>query len=264
MAERKRRLERLIGSDGRTLIVALDHLSRLGRGVRIEQPGRLLRELGASGADAVLLRQGPAERYGAELGRTGLVLSLGYDLPTHDWGVELALRLGADAVKIEAFPGSASLPASRALLGPLAARCQQWGMPLVAEMLPVSFTAKEHHTAEKIADAARLGADMGADVVKVKYTGDVASFAEVVALAAVPVVILGGSGGDPRHLFTVVHGALEAGAIGAAVGRRIWGSERPGHVAGALARLIHENISIDAALAEASRTVVGPRARDDG
>lgn len=252
----KRRLCRILGGDGRTLIVAMDHLSRLGRGVRLRDPARVLREAAAGGADAVLLRHGLAARHAAELGRMGLVLSLGYDLPAHDYGVELGLRLGADAVKVEAFPGSETLPDSRARLGPLAARCERWGMPLIAEMIPVSFAAKASHTPANVADAARLGADMGADVVKTYFTGDSESFAEVVALAQVPVVILGGSGGDDRSLFESLRAALDAGAVGAAVGRRVWTSSRPGRVAGALARMIHEDLGVDAALAEVSRTVV--------
>ena len=234
------------------------HLSRLGRGVRLREPARVLREVAAAGADAVLLRPGPAARHAAELGRAGLILSLGYDVPAHDWGVELALQLGADGVKVEAFPGSATCPDSRALLAPLAARCTRWGMPLVAEMIPVSFEARDAHTPAHLADAARLGADMGADVVKTKFTGDSESFAELVALAGVPVVVLGGSPPDERALFTAVRLALDAGAAGAAVGRRVWGSDRPGHLAGALARLIHEDLDVERALAEATRTSAGP------
>ena len=257
---RKRRLRRILSSDGRTLIVAMDHLSRLGRRVRLRDPGFVLREVAAAGADAVLLRHGPAARYVAELDRMGLILSLGYDLPAHDYGVELGLRLAADAVKVEAFPGSEAMPDSRARLAPLAARCEQWAMPLIAEMIPVSFADREAHTPANIADAVRLGADMGADIVKTRFTGDVDSFAEVVALAQVPVVILGGSGGEERALFAAVRAALDAGAAGAAVGRRLWTSSRPGRIAGALARMIHEDLGVEAALAEASRTVAGRHA----
>lgn len=256
-AYRKRRLHRMFGGDGRTLIVAMDHLSRLGRGTRMRDPGRVLREVAAAGSDAVLLRHGLAARHTADIGGMGLVLSLGYDLPAHDYGVELALRLGADAVKVEAFPESPTLPRSQANLAPLAARCEAWGMPLLAEMIPVGFAAKDQHTPEHIADAARLGADLGADVVKTKFTGDAESFAEAVALAGVPVVILGGSSGDEEALLTAVRKALDAGAAGAAVGRRIWGGDDPGRVAGALARMIHEDLDVGAAMAEISRRTVG-------
>ena len=131
-------------------------------------------------------------------------------------------------------------------------------MPLLAEMIPVSFEAKDAHTPGNITDVARLGADLGVDIVKTKFTGDVESFAEAVTLAGLPVVILGGSEGNLRDLFASVRQALDAGGAGAAVGRRIWSSDNPGRITGALSRLIHEDINIDQAVAEATRVSVGP------
>jgi DhnA family fructose-bisphosphate aldolase class Ia len=252
----KRRLGRLLGNDGRTLVVALDHLPKLGREVALREPGRVLAEVAAAGADAVLVRHGLAARAVREVGRAGLILSLGPGLQAAPReGVELALRLGADGVKVEVFPGAPDLPRPAALFSPLAAVCEAWAMPLVAETIPVSFTAAEAHTPENLLAAARLGADLGADVVKTKFTGDAESFAEVVAAAGVPVVILGGAGGGERALFEAVRQALDGGAAGAAVGRRIFTSPRPGHMAGALARMIHEDLGVEAALAEATRAL---------
>jgi DhnA family fructose-bisphosphate aldolase class Ia len=255
---RKRRLHRIFADDGRTLIVAMDHLSRLGRGVRIREPGRILREAGAAGTDAVLLRPGIVARHGADIGRMGTILSVGADSAVGEWGVDLALRLGVDAVKVEVFPGSEQAPDPRLVLGPLAQRCEAWSLPLLAETIPVSFDAKEAHTPEHLTDAARLAADLGVDIVKTGFTGDADSFAELVALAGLPVVVLGGSQGNLEALFTSVRQALDAGGAGAAVGRRIWNGDHPGRIAGALSRLIHEDISVGQAVAEATRTVVGP------
>ena len=199
----------IFAGDGRTLIVAMDHLSRLGRGVRIHQPGRILREVGAAGADAVLLRPGIVARHAADIGRMGLILSIGSDRKVGDWGVELALRLGADAVKVEVFPGSEQAPDPRAVLGPLSERCAAWSLPLLAETIPVSFEARDAHTPEHLTDAARLAADLGVDIVKTRFTGDADSFAGLVALAGLPVVVLGGSKGDVESLFTAVRQSLD-------------------------------------------------------
>ena len=251
-------MHRIFNQDGKTLIVAMDHLSRLGRNVRIQEPERILREVAAANADAVLLRPGIATRCAAQLDQLGLILSIGAEISSSAWGVDLALRLGADAIKVEVFPGSETAPNPPAILGPLVERCEDWSMPLLAEMIPVSFADKEAHTAEHITDVARLGADLGVDIVKTKFTGDTQSFAEVVALAGLPVVVLGGSEGKVRDLFTSVRQALDAGGAGAAVGRRIWNSDNPGRITAALSRLIHEDISIDQAVAESTRAVVGP------
>lgn len=254
----KLRLRRLFAGDGRSVLVALDHLSRPGAGVRLRDPETILRELDGVGIDGVLLRAGLAQRHAAALGRTTVVLSHPREVPPMHGAVELALRLGADAIKIEALPGSPSEPHTLTHLTELATECQRWAVPLIAEMLPVGFAAKDQHTPAQLCDVARLGADLGADVVKTKYTGDRRSFAELVALAGVPTLVLGGAKGDLRELFTMVVDALEAGAAGVAIGRSVWAAERPGHVAGALVRLVHERVAIDVALAEAERVTVGP------
>lgn len=256
----KLRSRRLFAADGRSLLVALDHLSRPGAGVRMHDPGKVLREVGAAEVDGVLLRAGLAQRCASEIGQLqnmSVVLSHPRELAPGHGAVELALRLGADAIKTEVLPGSTTEPQSLVNFAALAADCQRWGMPLVAEMLPVGFDAKDQHTPEKLCDVARLGADLGADIVKTKYTGDRESFAELVALAGVPVLVLGGAKGDLRQLFTLVWDALEAGAAGAAIGRSVWAADNPGHVAGALMRLVHERVSVDDALAEVGRVVVG-------
>ncbi|MEM9458547.1 MAG: fructose-bisphosphate aldolase [Myxococcota bacterium] len=256
----KSRLRRLFRADGRVLVVAMDHLSKPGRGMRCTDPGRVLSEATAAGADAVLLRHGLVDRYAGSLERMGVILSVGRDAPNLDHAVELALRLGADAVKADMFPGAPD-PSAWAYVEPLAARCATWGMPLMAETIPVSFGASDAHTPGNLIDSARMGSDLGADIIKTMYTGDPASFRELVSFAGVPVIVLGGSSadGDARTFFTTIKTALDAGAAGAAVGRRIWQSERPGAMTGALARLIHEEVSVDAAIAELDRVVVGPR-----
>ncbi len=257
MSNHKLRVRRLFAGDGRSLLIALDHLSRPGAGVRMHDPGKILREVDAAGVDGVLLRAGVARNHAKDLGRTSLVLSHPRDFGEGSSGVELALRLGADAIKTEVLPGSSVEPRSVANFAALAAECDRWELPLIGEMLPVGFEAKDQHTPDKLCDVARLGSDLGADVVKTKYTGDRESFAKLVTLADVPVLVLGGAKGDLRQLFMLVNDALEAGAAGAAIGRSVWEAERPGRIAGALVRLVHERVDVDAALAEAERVVVG-------
>ena len=260
-ATRKGRMRRILAPDGRTLIVAMDHLSKLGRSVRMCNTGAIMREIRSAGADAVLLRPGLALRATEDLDRLGLVLSIGQGSHAPHASVELALRIGADAIKIEAFPGSPLLPSPTETFGPIVAACERWGLPLVAEMIPVSFEDTAAHTPEAIADVTRMGSDLGADIVKTKYTGDARSFAVVTALAEAPVVVLGGVSGSPTELFSMVRSALDVGASGAAVGRGIWQSENPGRLVAALARLIHDDISAEEAAAGLTRVsvAVGPR-----
>ena len=65
----------------------------------------------------------------------------------------------------------------------------------------------------------------------------------------VPVVILGGAKkGDERIMLENIRSALDAGAVGVAVGRNIFQAEDPATMTAAVAALIHKDASIDAAM----------------
>ena len=68
------------------------------------------------------------------------------------------------------------------------------------------------NTMSKISNTrARVGAELGADIVKVVYTGQPESFAEVVEGCPVPVVIAGGAKMDSdEDIFKMVEGALKS------------------------------------------------------
>jgi DhnA family fructose-bisphosphate aldolase class Ia len=118
--------------------------------------------------------------------------------------------------------------------------CEQWGLPLQAEVIPGGFGQPEQHTPENIAMVARQAAEMGADYVKTLYTGDAESMCRVVEGATVPVIILGGDRSrDGDALVAQVTAALSAGVSGIAFGRNIWSANDPGAITARLAGVIH-------------------------
>jgi DhnA family fructose-bisphosphate aldolase class Ia len=151
---------------------------------------------------------------------------------------EDALRMGADAVIAMGIVGTRDEAASLQSLAALAGECDRWGIAFVAEMLPGGFAAKEV-TPAQIASAARVGADLGADFIKVAYSGSVESFREVVSSCYRPVVVLGGSKQHPEALASTARDAVKAGARGMAVGRNIWQSANPGVITASLVEAIH-------------------------
>ncbi len=169
---------------------------------------------------------------------------------TAAYAVETALRIGADGVKNMVYPWWDAAPDTLRDCACLAAECQKWGMPLLAETVPGGFAAEEEmRSPERIAAGARVGAEAGADYIKTFYTGDPESFRMVVENSSVPVVILGGSKmGDERRLLESVRGALTAGAVGVAMGRNIWGHDDPEAITAAVAAVIHNDASVETAL----------------
>ncbi len=240
MSGLQRRLARTVNPDGRTLIIAYDHGLGGANDAGLAEPGRTLPTLLAAGADAVLTSVGIARRFERELARHGLIVSLDQTIGDEEALVRDVTLLGADAGKVICTPWSATQPDSVARSRRLAAVCHAWQLPLMIETIPVAFEATDAHTPEKIGQAARIGCEIGADVIKMHYTGTPASFRSVLAALYVPVVVLGGpQRGDDLGLLESVHEAMEAGASGVAIGRNIWRRERPERMVAALGAIIH-------------------------
>ena len=246
-----RRLSRIFASDGKSLVLAFDHGAGGANFAGMADQAKTLRESVAAGADAVLTTVGVARNHGAVIDRIGLVLSLDRLTGDPEFAVIEAVRLGADAGKVICTPWSKENPDSISDTRRLASVCHDWGLPLMVETIPVSFQATDQHTPEKIGQAAKIGEEIGADVLKIHYTGDLASFKQAIKPLALPVVVLGGpSRPDPRSTLADVVGAMESGAVGVAIGRNIWGYERPARMVAALASIIHGGASADQAARE--------------
>ena len=108
---------------------------------------------------------------------------------------------------------------------------------------------KDEYDVNNVKHAARVGAELGADIVKVTYTGSVETFSEVVNGCPVPVVIAGGEKMDSdEDIFKMVEGALAAGAAGLSIGRNAFQHKDPEKMVAALCKMVHEGVSIEEAV----------------
>lgn len=254
-----RRLDRIFQADGKTVIVALDHGLIDGPCAGFVEPADTIAKVVAGGADAILTSFGIASRFSRELGRTGLILrgdgaatNLGSpsDGPASSlfFKVEDALRLAADAVVVTALPGSDKEESTLSNLSTMTREAHRWGMPVLGEMVPGGFNSPpELRTAESIALAARLGAELGADFIKAPYR---AGYEQVTSSTYVPVVILGGAKtGSERDMLTDIRSAIDAGAAGVAIGRNVFQSSDPAAMTAAIVAVVHGGADVDEAMA---------------
>ena len=247
----ERRMGRLFAADGRSLTLAFDHGNWGANHAGMADPARTLADAVAAGADAVLTTVGQALRFGKIINRIGLVINLDGLVDDPTYAVEQALSLGADMGKVISYPWSRDDPTSVERAARLSAICRAHHLPLMIETIPVGFEHAAEHSPEKICQAARQGAEIGADLLKIQYTGDVASFRRVLAPLFVPAIVLGGpSRPSIRDVLADVHGAMEAGAVGIAIGRNIWAHPTPGKVIAAMAVVIHGNGTVEEAMRE--------------
>lgn len=241
------RMNHIFASDGRAVVIAMDHglpaMSPLGG---LKTPGRLLQQIKAGGADAILTTPGIAARFAADIGKLGLIIRLDGGATTLGNGlgnmqliasVEDALRLGADAVAVMGFCGTPDESDSLRTLGQVATECRTLGVALMAEMLPLGYQGKPN--VEQVTLTARIGAELGADIIKTKYVGTPETFTEVTETCFAPVLVLGGSAKSPSAVMTEIHDALAAGSAGVAIGRNVWQSETPAEIVREMVKAVH-------------------------
>ncbi|HEU6437318.1 MAG TPA: 2-amino-3,7-dideoxy-D-threo-hept-6-ulosonate synthase [Nitratidesulfovibrio sp.] len=254
------RMERIFNrKTGRAVIVPLDHGVSVGPIYGLVDMRETVNQVAEGGADAVLMHKGLVRCGHREAGRdVGLIMHLSAstslsprpNAKTLVATVEDALKHGADGVSVHVNLGDETERDMLADLGRVATVANDWGMPLLAMMYARGPRIKNEYDPEVVAHAARVGVELGADVVKVAYTGDMDSFAHVVSSCCVPVVIAGGPKLDStRSFLQMVHDAVRAGAAGLSVGRNIFQHERTPALVKALRGLVHEDWDVEQAIA---------------
>jgi fructose-bisphosphate aldolase / 2-amino-3,7-dideoxy-D-threo-hept-6-ulosonate synthase len=251
---KQRRLNRIFQSDDRTVIVPMDHGVTVGPCKGIENMQITVNELLKGGADAVLVHKGIAKSIIARTAGLIVMLSGASNLsPNPNYKVQVcsvqeAVRLGADAVSVHVNLGAQDEGKMLSKLGKVAEECDLFGMPLLAMMYPRGPKITNEHAPDLVAHAARLGAELGADIIKTNYTGDVNSFKAVVECCPVPIVVAGGpKAKTDKDTLEMTVDALKAGAAGLSMGRNVFQHESPTAMTKALVAIVHKGVSIDVA-----------------
>ncbi|MDA8264594.1 MAG: hypothetical protein M0T79_04455 [Actinomycetota bacterium] len=230
---------RVFGSDGKAVIVAMDG-ARGGPAPGLDDPREAVRRVVAGGADAIMTTFGMARVVRDLLGRCGLILALDSEGPVGNYGIEAALRLGADVVELKAAPGDAARLAD---VRELATRADAWGVPLLVEMLAASWEValeESEENIDRVAKAARIGAEAGADLLKVHYVGPPQSYARVLQQTYVPLLVMGGPRMESSiDVLRMAEAAVSAGATGVVFGRNVVASADPEQMVRALVEVVH-------------------------
>jgi class I fructose-bisphosphate aldolase len=133
--------------------------------------------------------------------------------------------------------------------------CVRWGVPLLAMVYPRGRRIKDEYAVNVVKHAARLGAELGADIVKVSYTGSPESFREVIEGCFVPVVIAGGPQMETdRDILEMVRGSIEAGGAGVSIGRNAFQHSKPSLIVKAIASIVHKHATVEEALQIVEKT----------
>lgn len=246
MVGKSRRLSRLlVGEQKRCVLIPLDHGGWLGPVKGLDHPRAIVEAVIKGGANALLISPGFYKAVAPVVPPTvGIVLrisltaglSVAGTQETPIASLETALRLDADAIAVSVFFGRPGDIEIYRWLAQLADASQAYDMPVVAEMMP---PPDNFYDPKAIAHAARIGLELGADIIKTNYCGNVDDFKDIVCAVPVPIIVAGGpSEGANGSTIDVARDAIKAGAAGVAFGRRVWQSDDPESVTRQLKQVI--------------------------
>ncbi|MDP3028871.1 MAG: 2-amino-3,7-dideoxy-D-threo-hept-6-ulosonate synthase [Deltaproteobacteria bacterium] len=259
MTGKQIRMERIFNRNTKkTVIVPMDHGVTVGPIEGLIDMKKTVNAIASGGANAIVVHKGIVRAGHRGGGKdVGLIIHLSGSTTLSPYpnaktmicSVEEAIKIGADAVSIQVNVGNGNDNEMLRDLGQTARIASEWGIPLLAMMYPRGEKIKNEYDPEIIRHVARLGAELGADIVKCSYTGDPESFRRVVEGCPVPVVIAGGPKmSSDRDLLTMVRDAIDAGASGLSIGRNIFQHKNPQHMTATLSRMVHRRYSVEEAL----------------
>jgi predicted phospho-2-dehydro-3-deoxyheptonate aldolase len=254
---KQRRLQRIFRDDGRTVIIPMDHGVTLGPVAGLENMQETVDRLARGGVDAIVVHKGIATNIDTR--RLGLIihvngsteLSPDPNRKLQVCTVDEAVKLGADGVSIHVNVGAVTEPEMLLDLGSTSAACEDYSIPLLAMMYPRGPKITNSNDVAVVKHVARLGAELGADIVKTNYTGSVDSFQNVVKGCPVPVVIAGGPKANTEaDVLEMVHGSVQARGVGVSLGRNVFQHKDPEAMSRAVVAIVHKGASVEEALEE--------------
>jgi len=188
--------------------------------------------------NALVFQKGIAEKYKKEIkaskipliiklnGKTKL--SKGEPISRQLCSVDEAIKLGADAVGYTIYIGSEHESVMMDEFADIERNAHKKKIPVVLWAYPRGKGVKGKSKAKLMAYAARVGLEVGADIVKISYNGNIKDLKWAVKNAGkTKVVIAGGVKKGETQLLKQVKEIMNAGCTGLAIGRNVWQSKEP-------------------------------------
>lgn len=217
---------------GKIIILPMDHGVSDGPIKGLINMRETIKKAKEGGVDAIVVHKGVYKNLKKAIGNLPTFIhvsastSMGEPLKKVLIATPLEVKnLGAQGVSIHLNIGNKYESEMLKDLGKISRECAETGLPLLAMMYPRNKVNEKIITftdPERISHAARIAYELGADIVKVPYTGSAESFKKVVESVPIPVVIAGGAKGNEEEMLNSIRDCLFIGAGGVSIGRNIF------------------------------------------
>ncbi len=241
----KNRLSRIIKTDGRTVMLAVDHGYFLGPTSGLEDAEKTIKPL-LPYADALMPTRGIIRTSVTPSTETPMVLRvsggnsiLDEDLSNEGLTVSMedAVRLNVAAVAISIYVGSPNQKETLLNLTKLVDEGHRYGIPVLAVTAVGKSMGRD---ARYLALCCRIAAELGAHFVKTYYCD---GFEKVVKTCPVPIVMAGGKKLPEMEALELTYSAISRGAAGVDMGRNIFQSDSPVAMIQAVKAIVHDNVT---------------------
>jgi putative autoinducer-2 (AI-2) aldolase len=248
----KNRLSRIFNpQSGKTVMFAVDHGYFQGPTTGLERLDLAVPPL-LEDADALMATRGairtsidPAMNKPIVLRATGGP-SILQDLSNERVAVTIedAIRINASAVAVQMFIGSENETQSLRNLTKLVDEGLRYGIPVIGVVAVGKELARD---ARYFRLACRIGAELGAQIIKVYYTDT--EFDSIVSTCPVPIVVAGGKKIGELDALVMAERAIAEGAAGLDMGRNIFQSDNPQAMIKAVRTVVHDGATAKDAFA---------------
>jgi len=186
----------------------------------------------------LIFQKGIAEKYHQEIkkskipliiklnGKTNLVK--GEPISRQLCTVKEAIKLNAKAVGYTIYLGSQYESIMMQEFTKIEQEAHKKNIPVILWAYPRGRDIKTKSKKELLAYSARIGLELGADLIKIQYGGNIKDLKWAVKNAGkVKIAIAGGTKKNEKKFLTQIKEIMNAGCIGLAIGRNIWQSKNP-------------------------------------
>ncbi|WP_036226422.1 class I fructose-bisphosphate aldolase [Mesoaciditoga lauensis] len=258
------RISKLLNSkSGKSVVIPIDHGLVMGNITGLSNPIETLKKLIELKIDATLMSPGLAKitlELFASKDAPARILTMDIPLMSTIPGetgevighetistVEFAIKYGFDSVKVLLPWGEKENVQMESIrvVSRLATECDKWQLPLMVEpVLWGNAVPKEKKKDPTLIEhAARMALELGADILKIPYTGNQQEFKDLINSLRVPIFILGGPKmNEVIDTLKVAEESVRAGAKGVVFGRNVWQNSQMEMIIKSLQMIVHDDM----------------------
>ena len=199
--------------------------------------------------DAVIFQKGIDEKYNDEIkkSKVPLIIKLngktnlykGEPMSEQICSVDEAIKLGAIAVGYTIYVGSEFESKMLKEFAKIEEEAHNKGLQVIAWIYPRGKAIASEKEDELMAYSARVGLEIGADMVKLKYSGNPNALKWAVKAAGkCKIVVAGGTKKEEKEFLQQMKEIINCGVAGIAVGRNVWQNDKPIAISKKIRRIV--------------------------